>query len=158
MDRNADIFDTVEFTWFCAKKPRAFNDHASVWARRHGRPVVGNSDSHRLLKLGLTYSLVDAEPSPDAVLDAVRQGRVRLVTEPVATAEAATTFGSLAYWNCRRALRAGVKEDRHGQGASVGGLSPRLRPIRDPRSIISRASGSPVLPPFPRRRARSTAR
>ena len=54
------IFDAVEYnamyTWSLN-----FNRLAERWARRHGKPMVGNGDVHRLEQLGTTYSLVDAE-------------------------------------------------------------------------------------------------
>ena len=44
---------------------------------------MGNSALHDLRQLGRTYSLVDAAPDAAAICDAIRQGRVTLVTDPV---------------------------------------------------------------------------
>ena len=44
---------------------------------------MGNGDIHRLGQLGTTWSLVDAEPDPDAICAAIKAGRVDVRTEPV---------------------------------------------------------------------------
>jgi hypothetical protein len=46
-------------------------------AERRGVPVVGGSDAHFPFEVGRAYTLVDAEdPTPAAVVDAIRDGRV----------------------------------------------------------------------------------
>jgi len=81
LHKHADLFDAVE--WNAMFTPRVnFNLLAERWARRHGKPVVGNGDVHRLEQLGTTYSLVDAEPNPDAICAAIAAGRVQAVATP----------------------------------------------------------------------------
>jgi hypothetical protein len=48
------------------------------WAVRHGKPLVGNGDVHRLHQLDTTYSLVDAVPDADAICAAIVDGRVQV--------------------------------------------------------------------------------
>jgi predicted metal-dependent phosphoesterase TrpH len=82
LTKHADLFDAVE--WNAMFTPRVnFNLFAERWARRRGKPVVGNGDVHRLEQLGTTYSLVDAEPDPDAICDAIAAGRVQVVARPL---------------------------------------------------------------------------
>lgn len=76
-DACVDIIDAVEVnsmfvSWL------DFNQRAIAWARRHGKPIVGNTDLHLLDQLGTTYTLVDAPPEPDAICAAIRAGRVEL--------------------------------------------------------------------------------
>jgi predicted metal-dependent phosphoesterase TrpH len=89
LDQYADVFDAVEvnafFTRWCD-----FNRPAVRWARAHGKPTVGNGDIHRLSMLGRTYSLVDAEPDADAIVCAIREGRVEVCSAPLTSVEAAT--------------------------------------------------------------------
>lgn len=100
MDRHADLFDAVEWSYFWT--PRAnFNSRARSWAAAHGKPLVGNSDLHDLRQLGRTYSWVDAEPDPAAILEAVRAGRVRMQTEPVRALELARVLTGM-FWRGRR--------------------------------------------------------
>jgi len=94
MDRHADLFDAVEYNAMFTRLLN-FNRPAERWAARYGRPLVGNCDVHRLRQLGTTYSLVDAEPSPDAICAAIAAGRVRVVSRPLSVADAAAVMGSL---------------------------------------------------------------
>lgn len=81
--QNSDLFDAVEFSGLYTPLTRFFNARASSYARRASLPVVGNSDTHFLWQMGSTYTEIDAVPEADAVLAAIRAGRVRLVTRPL---------------------------------------------------------------------------
>lgn len=81
MDRYADLFDAVEYNAMFTSTLN-FNIAAEQWAARHGKPMVGNGDVHRLRQLGHTWSLVDAEPDADAICRAVLDGRVRVEARP----------------------------------------------------------------------------
>jgi predicted metal-dependent phosphoesterase TrpH len=94
MDTHASLFDAVEVNAFYTRF-LDFNRPAVRWAREHGKPVVGNGDVHRLSQLGRTFSMIDAEPQPDAICEAIRQGRVSVHTEPLRVSEAARLFSSL---------------------------------------------------------------
>jgi predicted metal-dependent phosphoesterase TrpH len=105
LDRHADLFDAVEFTYFYTRGSRLFNDRAARWAEARGLPLVGNGDVHRLRQLGKTFSLVDAEPSVDGILQAIRAGRVKIRSKPISMAEAASYMGSLFWAEWSRAWR-----------------------------------------------------
>jgi len=94
--RYADLFDAVERN---AMYTRAvdFNVEAERFAARHGKPVVGNGDVHRLPQLGSTYSLVDAERDPDAICAAIAAGRVSVESRPLAWADAVRIFSSMMF-------------------------------------------------------------
>jgi len=94
LERHADLFDVVERN---AMYTRAvdFNRRAERWAARHGKPVVGNGDVHRLMQLGTTYSLIDAEKDPDAICDAIAKGHVIVESRPLSTVEAARVASAL---------------------------------------------------------------
>jgi predicted metal-dependent phosphoesterase TrpH len=77
------VFDAVEFSGLYTPLTRRFNRRATEYARRIGLSVVGNSDTHFLWQLGRTYTLMDAAAEPTAVIDALRHGRVQLVTQPL---------------------------------------------------------------------------
>jgi predicted metal-dependent phosphoesterase TrpH len=95
LDAYPDLFDAVEWSYFWTRRVN-FNARAARWARAHGKPVVGNSDTHNLRQLGRTYSLIDAPPDGAAICDAVRQGRVTLATTPVPVLELAGVFTRMA--------------------------------------------------------------
>jgi predicted metal-dependent phosphoesterase TrpH len=94
LNRHGDLFDAVEWNAMFTKTVN-FNLLAERWARRHGKPMVGNGDVHRLEQLGTTYSVVDAEPTPDAICEAIAAGRVRVVTTPLSVFTAARLFTDL---------------------------------------------------------------
>jgi predicted metal-dependent phosphoesterase TrpH len=77
-----------------------WNRQAVRWAAEHGVPLVGNGDVHRLAQLGRTWSEVDADvpahltdaEAADAICDAIRGGRVRVVTAPLSPWRAGVLF------------------------------------------------------------------
>lgn len=94
LTRHAHLFDAVEWNGMFTRVLN-FNVAAERWARRHGKPVVGNGDVHRLEQLGTTYSLVDAAPDPAAICDAIAAGRVRFVATPHSPFTAARLMADL---------------------------------------------------------------
>lgn len=104
LDARPDLFDAVEWSYFWTRGIN-FNARAARWARAHGKPVVGNSDTHHLRQLGRTYSLIDAPPEPAAICDAIRQGRVTLQTTPVPVAELVDVFARVTVLQRRQSKR-----------------------------------------------------
>jgi len=95
LDAHPDLFDAIEWSYFWTRGIN-FNARAARWAREHGKPLVGNSDTHNLRQLGRTYSLIDAPADAAAICDAIRQGRVTLQTTPVPVFELAGVFTRMA--------------------------------------------------------------
>ena len=94
LERHADLFDAVECNAMYARGVD-FNRRAQRWARRHGKPLVGNCDVHRLWQLGPTYSLVDAPPDADAICAAIAAGRVRVESRALSWMEVARVLAVL---------------------------------------------------------------
>ncbi len=94
LDRHAELFDAVEWNAMFTRHVN-FNAIGRRWARRHGTPMVGNSDAHRLGMLGTTYSLVDATPDADAICAAILAGRVEVVATPLTIMAAARIMSEL---------------------------------------------------------------
>jgi len=107
LERHADLFDAVEYNAMFTRQVN-FNRIAERWAARHGKPMVGNGDVHRLRQLGTTYSLVDAPRDAGAICAAVAAGRVRVVSRPLSWSEAARIMASITEWR-RRSGRQGHK-------------------------------------------------
>jgi predicted metal-dependent phosphoesterase TrpH len=95
LDSLRELFDAIEYNAMYTKWLN-FNRRAAAWARANGKPLVGNTDLHRLEQLGSTYSLVDAEAHPDAICEAIRAGRVEMRSEPLSTVRAAVSFTKMA--------------------------------------------------------------
>jgi predicted metal-dependent phosphoesterase TrpH len=102
MNRHADLFDAVEYNAMYTGSLN-FNLPAARWADRHGKPMVGNGDVHRLEQLGTTYSLVDADRDPASICEAIAAGRVRVATRPVSWWTAIRVMSSLMvpFWRRR---------------------------------------------------------
>ena len=94
LERHADLFDAVEWSYFWTSGLN-FNARAAEWAAKRGKTIVGNSDLHDLRQLGRTYSLVAAEPDPAAICDAIRRGDVLLRTSPAPKMELASVVGGM---------------------------------------------------------------
>lgn len=77
-----DVFDAIELSHYYTPAVD-FNRKAVALAQETGLPLLGCSDSHFTRQLGTTYSLVDAEPTVDCVVEAIRRGRVRVVSHPL---------------------------------------------------------------------------
>jgi predicted metal-dependent phosphoesterase TrpH len=127
LDEYPDLFDAIEVNAFYTKRID-FNRRGISWARRHGKPLVANADVHRLRQLGKTYSMVDAEPHADAVCEAIRDGRVSVVTEPISAVEAASHLADLAVSDAYKTLRRFL--DQRGDRPDEAGREDRLRDVQ----------------------------
>jgi len=82
VERNIDIFDALEFSWFFHSRIN-FNMFAIRIAARYGIPLVCTSDCHHLTNFGSAYSLIEAEKDAGAIIEAVKAGRVEIVANPL---------------------------------------------------------------------------
>jgi len=94
LERHADLFDAVEYNAMFTPVVN-FNVFARWWASRHGKPMVGNGDVHRLEMLGTTYSLIDAVPDAESICGAIKAGRVTVVATPHTFARAVSLMARL---------------------------------------------------------------
>ena len=94
VERYADLFDAVEYNAMFTASIN-FNNRAVRWAARHGKPMVGCGDIHRLHQLGTTFSVVDAEADPASICAAIAAGRVRVESTPLGWLTAARTMTEL---------------------------------------------------------------
>src|SRR5882724_7761276 len=77
-----ELFDAIEFSHFYT--PRLdFNRAAVKLARAVGLPLIGTSDSHLDEQFGTTFSLVNAEPTIESVVSAIKAGHVSIVSRPL---------------------------------------------------------------------------
>lgn len=84
LDRHIDLFDAVEFSFFYSRVVN-FNKRAIRVAAERGLPLVGSSDCHHIEDLGTTYTLVESEKDLNAIVNAVRDGKTEVVTQPLAS-------------------------------------------------------------------------
>jgi predicted metal-dependent phosphoesterase TrpH len=120
LERHAELFDAVEWNAMFTAELN-FNGRAKRWAARHGKPMVGNGDVHRLYQLGTTFSRVDAERDPDAICAAVAAGRVQVESRPLSWPHAVHIIASLVMTD----FVVGRAVQTAGSGSS---LAPPVRP------------------------------
>ena len=83
-----ELFDAIEFSHFYT--PRVdFNRAAVKLAHAVGLPLIGTSDSHLMEQFGTTFSLVNAVPTIESALSAIKAGRVSVVSRPLSLARCA---------------------------------------------------------------------
>jgi len=82
LEEYVDIFDAIEYTHFYFKRIN-FNKKAQEKAKEYNLPLVGVSDAHFLRQIGTTYSLIEAEKNPGAVIKAIKENKIEVVTEPL---------------------------------------------------------------------------
>lgn len=82
LEEYIDIFDAIEYTHFYFKGIN-FNKKAKEKAKEYNLPLVGVSDAHFLRQIGTTYSFVEAEKNPEAVIKAIKENKIEVVTEPL---------------------------------------------------------------------------
>lgn len=102
-----DVFDAVEFSGMYTAMTGYFNRRALAFAASAALPVVGSSDTHFLWQLGATFTAIDADPEPAAVVEAIRHGRVRLVTRPLSWVDVARFV--VRSHSTKRVLRDGME-------------------------------------------------
>lgn len=93
---HVDLFDAVEYC-HCYLPWLNFNKKACRIADQYHLPLIGNSDAHALWQMGTTYSEIEvAEKTVSAVIDAVKNGRVRVITRPLKYREVLKIFQNVA--------------------------------------------------------------
>lgn len=80
--KNIDLFDAIEYSHFYLSSIN-LNKKAVRVARKHGVPVVGNSDAHAFSAINHTYSLIDSKKDLESVFKAIRSGKITIKTKPV---------------------------------------------------------------------------
>jgi len=88
LDQNLDVFDAIECSGFHVRGLN-FNRRSIDLAARACKPLVGSGDVHQLWQLGRTYTWIYAEPDTLSIVNAVKQGFVRLETSPISWSRAA---------------------------------------------------------------------
>jgi predicted metal-dependent phosphoesterase TrpH len=79
---HVNLFDAVEYC-HCYTRILDFNRPAQKFAKKHHLPLVGTSDAHQRCQFHRTYSLIESEPEIESVINAIKAGRVRIISRPL---------------------------------------------------------------------------
>ena len=82
LEAHIRLFDAIEYAHLHFRLLN-FNKKAVRIAHKYDLPLIGTSDAHELRQLNSTYSLVEAECTIPAIIEAVKQHRVEVVTRPL---------------------------------------------------------------------------
>lgn len=80
--KNISLFDAIEYSYYYLHFFN-LNRKAVAVSRQYSKPMVGNSDSHDLDYFGFTFSRVDAEKNAMSIVNAVRNGKVKVDSRPL---------------------------------------------------------------------------
>ncbi len=78
-----NVFDAIEHAHLYCRLWNRENKLADVVAKRFNKPMIANSDCHHLWQMGSNYTLVDGKKDIKSVLDAIRKGRIKVVSKPL---------------------------------------------------------------------------
>jgi hypothetical protein len=88
LEKSPDIFDAIECSGFHIRGID-FNRRGEALAAKLNKPLVGNGDIHYLWQLGRTFTWIYSEPGVLPVLQAIKEGFVRIQKSPLKLSEAA---------------------------------------------------------------------
>ncbi len=89
------FFHALEYSHFYTRSLN-FNKRAVHLAHSHRLPLVGTSDCHLLWEFGTTFSLVMADKNVDSIIEAVKLGRIQVVTTALKFWQMAYILGKIA--------------------------------------------------------------
>jgi len=84
-------FDAIEFSHYYNAMVNC-NKKAVILAKQNSIPLIGTSDCHFFYEFGTTYSLVNAEKDTASIIEAIKNGKLEIVSKPLS----AFTMGRIA--------------------------------------------------------------
>ncbi len=106
-------FDAIEYCHYYVKNIN-FNNWAVLRAQDLGKPLVGCSDSHTVRQIGRTCSIVEAEPEPEAIIQAIKEGNIEVMTKPFKASTLITISSLISLRNFRGRMQCLVKHGKYG--------------------------------------------
>jgi hypothetical protein len=82
LEKHINLFDAIEHNHFYVKFINR-NKKAVQVAKKYKKPLLATSDVHWMETIGYTYSLIDANPTKEDVLEAVRKNKIKIVSRPL---------------------------------------------------------------------------
>lgn len=113
LDRHPEVFDAMEYCHYYVKNVN-FNKWAVFRSYELDKPLVGNSDAHTKRQMGRTYSIVKAEKDPEAIIQAIKEGKVEVVTKPFRAAQLIHISSSISLRNVKGRLMCLIKHGKYG--------------------------------------------
>ncbi|MBD3327673.1 hypothetical protein GF340_00020 [Candidatus Peregrinibacteria bacterium] len=88
LDKNIDLFDALEYSWFHTKRRNKYNKKAALKAEEYGKPLIGTSDNHILRYLNETYSIVESKSNNTKhIIDAIKNNKIKIISHDLSFAQ-----------------------------------------------------------------------
>lgn len=113
LDKRPELFDAVEYCHYYMKNVN-FNNWAVARSYDLGKPLVGCSDAHTTRQMGRTYSVVSAEKEPEAIIEAIKEGRVEVATRPFKASQLIHISSLISLRNFRGRMKCLIKNGKYG--------------------------------------------
>ncbi len=79
-----NLFDAWEISFFYHKMWNP-NKKTLKLAKKYNKPLIGNSDVHRLQDLEKTYSLIDCDKNIESLFSAIKNNNVKIKSNPISS-------------------------------------------------------------------------
>ena len=112
-----DIFDALEFCFFYTKKYNP-NLKAEQFASEYHKPLIAQSDTHRMKQLGRTYSKIQAEPNAASIFQAIHENRIERITHPMEETEAWKLAVEFRWSSIKMTILRNLRLLKHGRHVS----------------------------------------
>lgn len=87
-----DIIDGVEYSYMYSRLIN-FNKSVPVFANKHSKPIIANSDIHFINRLGTNYSLLNCEKTIEDVIKFIKKGPIIIETKPLTNLQLTNDIG-----------------------------------------------------------------
>jgi predicted metal-dependent phosphoesterase TrpH len=96
LEKNIDLFDAIEYSWFHSKRINRFNQRAIKTAEKYNLPVLGTSDCHIIKYFDSTFSLIDTSKTDTAsIFEAIKKGKVSFASRDIKPFQMLTAYLSM---------------------------------------------------------------
>lgn len=113
VDNHPATFDALEYCHYYMRSMN-FNKKAVTRSYNLGIPLVGNSDAHTVRQIGRTCSVVESEHEPEAIIQAIKDGNIEVMTKPFKASTLITISSLISLRNFRGRMQCLVKHGKYG--------------------------------------------
>ncbi|MDD2566222.1 MAG: PHP domain-containing protein [Candidatus Gracilibacteria bacterium] len=102
LEKNIDIFDALEHSWFYGKYRNANNKSSSL-AKKYNKPIISTSDAHFLDFIDTDYSIIESEKLEiSEIFTSIKSGKFQNFTKPKSFKELFSTLVKMVWRNIFR--------------------------------------------------------
>lgn len=80
LEKNIDLFDAIEYSWYHSKRCNGANKKATKIAEKFKLPLLGTSDNHLIRYFDHTYSIINATKNIESIFKAIRKNEIKIIS------------------------------------------------------------------------------